>query len=371
MESKMRGLLTPAKLWLALALLFVLLIGTVVCCTLVGPEKVRIGQALFGDVTGESGFFNKVKAALGGLFRPVGTDERGRLILLRVRLPRVLLAAVAGIALVWAGVAFQALLRNPLADPYILGVCSGAALGSILGRLLGRSYLPGSYLWDYASKALPAFLGALVAITIVYFASRVKGRISRHTLLLVGVVVNAFFGAIIMFLTTILDLGELRGAMLWLMGTISDFDLRYDVLGVLALITIAAGVLLYRLAPEFNLLSAGEEAASQMGVAVEKAKRRAFIIASFITAAVVAVTGPIGFVGLVVPHIMRLVVGADHRMLLPAAGLFGGAFLVACDTLARTINPSGQMPVGVITAMCGGPFFIFLLKKYQRRAFFD
>jgi len=302
------------------SLLAVLLIGTIVSCTLLGPEKVRIGQALFGDLSGQSGFFNKVQTALGGLFRPIGTDEQGRLILLKVRLPRVLLAAAAGMALVWAGVAFQALLRNPLADPYILGVCSGAALGSILGRLLGRPYFTASYLWAYASKALPAFLGALVAIGIVYYASRVKGRISRHTLLLVGVVVNALFGAIIMFLTTILDLGELRGAMLWLMGTISDFDLRYDVLGVLALITIAAGVLLYKLAPEFNLLSAGEEAASQMGVAVEKAKQRAFIIASFITAAVVAVTGPIGFVGLVVPHIMRLIVGADHRILLPAPG---------------------------------------------------
>lgn len=371
----MKGVLTPIKLWAVLLALGLLLVATIACCTAVGSQRVELGRALFGELPREAGFFGQVGAALKGLFRPAELADpelvKDRAILLQVRLPRVLLAAAAGMALVWAGVTFQALLRNPLADPYILGVCSGAALGSILGRLIGRAHFADSHLWAYASRVAPAFLGALLAISIVYYASQVKGRTSRHTLLLVGVVVNALFGATIMFLTTILDLGELRGAMLWLMGTISDFNLRYDVLMILVLITLASGVLLYKLAPEFNLLAAGEEAAGQMGVAVEKAKRRAFIIASFVTAAVVAVTGPIGFVGLIVPHIMRLIVGADHRILLPAAGLFGGAFLVACDTLARTISPTTQMPVGVITAMCGGPFFIFLLKRFQRRAFFD
>ncbi len=361
----MKGVLTTGKLSVVLVALMLLLLVTIVCCTLVGSGKVNVTRALFGEASAEVGFFSKLK----GLFRPSDTDNQGRVILFKVRLPRVLLAAVAGACLVWAGVTFQALLRNPLADPYILGVCSGAALGSILGRLWERSFIFESELLVYVTRALPAFLGALLAITIVYYASQVRGRISRHTLLLVGVVVNALFGAIIMFLTTILDLGELRGAMLWLMGTISDFNLRYDVLGALTLVGVVCGVMLFRYAPEFNLLASGEETAAQMGVAVEKVKRRAFLIASLVTAAVVAVTGPIGFVGLIVPHIMRLVVGADHRILLPAAGLFGAAFLVGCDTLARTVNPPTQLPVGVITAMCGGPFFIYLLKRYQRRVF--
>jgi iron complex transport system permease protein len=284
-------------------------------------------------------------------------------VVVRYRLPRVLLAALTGCALAAAGVTFQGLLRNPLADPYILGVSTGAALGAVVAML----FLAGSR--HYGLLVGFALAGALGAITVVYVTSNVRGHISRHTLLLVGVVVNAFLGAAIMFLTALARSTQLTEVIRWLMGVLDTPFALSGVLPTLALAVVAGFVVLYTQAGKLNLLTLGEETAGQLGVEAERTKRICFVAASLITAATVAVTGPIGFVGLIVPHVVRLTAGSDHRLLLPAATLAGGIFLVLCDAAVRTLGD--LFPVGVVTAVFGGPFFIFLLKREQKRVYFD
>jgi len=284
-------------------------------------------------------------------------------VVVRYRLPRVLLAAVTGCALAAAGVTFQGLLRNPLADPYILGVSSGAALGAVAAMLL----LSAS--GQYALLVPFALAGALGAISVVYVTSNVRGHISRHTLLLVGVVVNACFGAGIMFLTALASPTRLTEVIRWLMGVLDSPFAPAGILPVLAGSAAVGFAILYAQAGRLNLLTLGEETASHLGVEAERTKRICFVAASLVTAATVSVTGPIGFVGLIVPHVVRLLGGSDHRLLLPAATLAGGIFLVVCDTAVRALGD--LFPVGVVTAMFGGPFFIFLLKREQRRIYFD
>ena len=311
---------------------------------------------------------------LGELLRTVGGSAKGESrmslttvydIVIRLRLPRAILAALAGCALGAAGVTFQGLLRNPLADPYILGVSSGAALGAVVAILFLAG--PGIY------GLLVAFslAGALGAISVVYVTSTVRGHISRHTLLLVGVVTNACLGAAIMFLTALARFDELANIIYWLMGNLNNpFSLPLSMLPVLATAILVGFSVLYLQAGSLNLLTLGEETAGHLGVEAERTKRLGFLAASLVTAATVAVTGPIGFVGLIVPHVVRLLLGSDHRLLLPAATLAGGIFLVACDAMVRTFLRD-QFPVGVVTAILGGPFFIFLLKREQRRIYFD
>jgi len=306
-----------------------------------------------------------LRAATGRpLHDPQLTSEGVYTIVVRYRLPRVILAALTGCALAAAGVTFQGLLRNPLADPYILGVSSGAALGAVVAMLFLAG--PGAF----AVLVPCALAGALGAIAVVYMTSNVRGHISRHTLLLVGVVVNACLGATIMFLTALADFEELSNIITWLMGVLDYPFLSSRMLLVLAGVLLAGLVVLYLQTGKLNLLAMGEETAVHLGVEAERTKRICFVAASLVTAATVAVTGPIGFVGLVVPHIVRLLAGSDHRLLLPAAALAGGIFLVLCDAAVRTLLQD-QFPVGVVTAMVGGPFFIFLLKREQRRIYFD
>lgn len=284
-------------------------------------------------------------------------------IVVRYRLPRVVLAALTGSALAAAGVTFQGLLRNPLADPYILGVSSGAALGAVVAMLF---LVAGGPLVVVAF----ALAGAVGTIALVYYIANVRGHISRHTLLLVGVVVNAVLGAAIMFLTALARFDKLASIITWLMGVLNNPFLSPAVLPALATAVLAGFVVLYLQAGKLNLLALGEETAGQLGVEAESTKRICFLAASLLTAATVAVTGPIGFVGLIVPHAVRLLLGSDHRLLLPAATLAGGIFLVLCDAAVRVLLRD-EFPVGVVTALFGGPFFIFLLKREQRRIYFD
>lgn len=294
-------------------------------------------------------------------------------IVLDVRLPRVLLAAMVGAALAICGVVFQALLRNPLADPFILGVSGGAALGVILSILFLGSVggIIGALL-PISAMPLMAFTGALSTIFLVYFMAKYRGTIPVHTLLLSGVVVNAFFGAIIMFLTTMLQSHELSWAIFYLMGSLKSVQASSLVFfsGCLVL----SGTIILMRARDYNILSTGEEQAQQLGVDVERVKRISFVAASLLTGVAVAFVGPIGFVGLIVPHIMRLIFGSDHRLLLPASALAGGIFLILADTGARTLmsfiteaNTASEIPVGVITAIAGGPFFLILLRRRQGR----
>jgi len=275
-------------------------------------------------------------------------------ILLSIRLPRILFAGIVGGALSVAGVVFQALLRNPLADPYILGVYGGAAAGAVTGIMIGAG------LWPFGVSGL-AFLGAVLTIVFLFAFANRGTAMPSHTLLLTGVVTNAFFSAVVMFLITISKSTEIHGIMFWLMGDLSIADTG-DILFAGALLAVGF-VVIYLFARPLNLIVTGEETAMQLGVPVERTKAALLIVSSLMTAAAVSVSGIIGFVGLIIPHLMRMIVGPDHRLLLPASVLFGAAFLVAADTIARTAMAPAELPVGVVTALCGAPYFIYLLRK--------
>jgi len=276
------------------------------------------------------------------------------MIILSLRLPRVLLAGLVGAGLSMAGVIFQVLLRNPLADPYILGVSSGSAVGTILAILLGLST---------ASFGLPvaSFTGALLTIGIVFYFGRQNGKIHPNTLLLAGVVTGSFLSAVILFLLSLSQKEELHTILFWLMG---DFSFSNFISFRIIFPYILFGfIFLYSRSRHYNLLLLGEEGAIQMGLSVERLKLLSYLSASLITAASVSVCGLIGFVGLIVPHGARTLFGADHRLLLPSSALIGASFLILSDTLARTLLAPVELPVGVITAAFGGPFFIYLLRR--------
>ena len=274
------------------------------------------------------------------------------------RLPRVLAGALVGAALASAGVVFQAMLRNPLATPFTLGVSAGSSLGAMLAILFGAS----ASLGPLSPVPLASLAGAIVAAGIVYWLATRPGRpISTSVLLLAGVTLNSFFSALILFAQFLSDYAQVYRAARWLMGDLDVGGLS-PLLGALPLVVAAFAV--FALLPgSLNLLSLGPDAAAARGVDVARTQRLAFISASLATSAAVSLAGPIGFVGIVVPHLVRLLVGVDHRIVLPASALFGASFLVMCDLVARTLLAPVEIPVGVVTAMIGGPFFLWLLVR--------
>ena len=287
-----------------------------------------------------------------------GGDERQRTVIFDVRLPRVLLALLVGGGLAVAGAVYQALLRNPLADPYILGVSGGAALGAVAMMLLGSAVSH----WGVAGGALA---GALLAIVVVLRLAMATGpTLDSRVLLLAGVIAGAFFNAVILLLLAAADFQSFRSAVFWMMGSLS----RAGPLeaGVLALFLAPCLVAAWALARPLDLFAAGEEMATYLGVPVERVKQAGYLAASLAVAASVAAVGIIGFVGLIVPHAVRMVWGGDHRVLVPACFLGGGAFLVITDTLARTVVAPQELPTGVVTALIGVPLFAVLLVRSAR-----
>lgn len=285
-----------------------------------------------------------------------------RAILYEVRLPRVLVAALLGGALAVAGVVFQALLRNPLADPYVLGVSGGASIGGVIAIIFGL----GAGVGWLGSMVVPvcAFLGALGALLLIEMIATVDGQLTVYTVLLTGVIFNAFAAALIYFIQSIASLQQLHEIVFYLMGRIPSLGRgELAVLGIAILLGVLALIAMSR---DYNALSLGEEGAMHLGVDVERIKRRTFVLGSLLTGLTVAVAGLIGFVGLVVPHMLRLTIGPDHRLLLPAAFLGGGAFLVLADLFARLVLAPNELPVGVVTALVGGPFFLYLLRTRSR-----
>ena len=284
-----------------------------------------------------------------------GTSDVTTTILLHVRLPRMLLGFLVGCSLATVGVALQALLRNPLADPYVLGVSSGAALGAAVGVLLGAGT---TFL---AETALPAygFAGGLLALVVVYRMAASYEQLPIHSLLLTGVILNAIFSALSMFITSILEPNRSYGMMAWLMGTLTAPTYR-GLVGLAVYLSIGL-FLLFSQMRVLNILALGEDSARTLGIDTEKAKRFIFVLTALVTGAVVSISGMIGFIGMIVPHAVRLVTGADHRLLLPASALVGGTFLMGADTIARTLMSPAEIPVGIITALAGGPFFVYLL----------
>ena len=274
------------------------------------------------------------------------------------RLPRVLAGGLVGATLAAAGVVLQALLRNPLATPFTLGVSAGASLGAMLAVTLKLELS----VLGITSIPLASFAGSLVATAIVYaLASSQRRGLSTNVLLLAGVTLNAFFSALILFVQYLADFAEALRAIRWMMGGL-DVASYVPIVAALPLIVISFGAFAM-MTRTLNLLSVGTEAAASRGVDIVGAQRLAFLSASLATGAAVSLGGPIGFIGIIVPHLVRLIVGSDHRIVLPAAALFGAAFLVLCDLAARTMMSPLEIPVGVVTALIGGPFFLWLLVK--------
>jgi iron complex transport system permease protein len=278
-------------------------------------------------------------------------------ILFVARLPRTAAGIVVGATLATAGVVFQGLLRNPLATPFTLGVSSGAALGAMLAITFHWSFGAG----PFSAVPLTSLVGSLGAVLVVYALATVRRRraLSTGVLLLAGVTLNAFFSALILFVQYFADFADAFRAIRWMMG---DLDVSsYQPLAAAIPLLVPAAISFAWLPRALNVLALGPEAAAARGIDVTRAQRVAFFSASLATGAAVSVGGPIGFIGIVVPHLVRLLVGADHRLVLVASALFGAAFLVLCDTVARTLLAPIELPVGVVTALIGGPFFLWLL----------
>lgn len=326
--------------------LFFLLIISIIGCSMLGPVAVDFSQA----------FKN--------FFSPDPNTE----ILLRTRLPRVLLGIAIGGGMAACGVVLQALLRNPLACPQMLGVSGGASLGGILGLIFFPHWLlpvAGGLLGEISWVPLTAFLGALLSMVLIYRFSLFHGRLHPYHLLLCGVIFNSFIAAVIMFLNSIVDFYQAQGLLFWLMGSLSTR--AYFTVAFIWAYIIFGFLWLWAKGLSLNLITLGEEAAMQLGVETGALQRQAFVASSLMIGAMVSVSGMIGFVGLMIPHVMRLIVGSDHRLLLPASFLAGGIFLAWSDTLARILLAPAELPVGIITAFFGAPFFLFLLYREGRK----
>jgi len=297
-----------------------------------------------------------IKDVLQNLFLSKTSDSMLYTIIWQIRLPRVLLAALVGAALSLGGLVFQALLRNPLAEPYILGISGGSAIGAIIGILMGFSRFPG--------VSLLAFTGSIATLLLILGMSSGQTILKKDALLLSGVMVNAFCAAVIMFLVSMTQDSRLHNIIFWLMGDLSMGDMHHA--GILAATLLPCFVLVFWLSNPMNLLLMGKEMAQTMGVNIKAVTITLLVATSFMVSATVSYCGLVGFVGLVMPHLLRLVLGPDHRVLVPACVLGGGTYMVFCDLLARVLPKQGEMPAGVITAMIGAPLFIYLLKRSCR-----
>lgn len=319
--------------WLA-----AILAASVVASVMVGSVSLSPWEVLRGLVEG-------------------GSQDPAATIVRKIRLPRTLLAGIVGACLSLAGLGFQAISRNPLADPSVLGVSSGASFGLMVAVLLGIAG-PTS---NPVIPTLFAFAGALLAAILVYAIAQVDGRLPMTTLLLSGVIIGLFFTSCVMLATVLLAAAELQGVVFWLMGNLAPANT--GTLMVLAAVLAVGVAVLMRQAPRLNLLALGEEQALQLGVEAERVKRAVFVAASLVTGAAISAAGSIGFVGLIVPHAARLLLGPDNRALVPTSAALGAAFLIVADLGARTIAAPTELPVGVITSFCGAPLFVYLLRR--------
>ena len=283
-------------------------------------------------------------------------DSMLHAIIWQIRLPRVLLAALVGATLSLGGLVFQALLRNLLAEPYILGISGGSAIGAITGILLGLSRFPG--------VSLTAFLGSMATLALILVMTSGQSVMKKESLLLSGVMVNAFCSSVIMFLVSVTQDAKLHNIIFWLMGDLSTADIRQ--VGILAGMLLPCFVIIFWHSHAMNLLLMGKEMAQATGISIKVVTITLLVTSSFMVSATVSYCGLIGFVGLVMPHLLRLILGPDHRILVPACILGGGSYLVICDLLARTLPQQGELPAGVVTAIIGAPLFIILLKKSGR-----
>ena len=331
--------------------------GLLLACVAVLVLCLQFGATSVGIGTVASAIAHLLRGDEASSLR-VGTSE---IIMVQIRFPRVLMGFFVGAGLAAVGVTLQALLRNPLADPYVLGVSSGSALGVSLAILFGI----GSTFLLLPILPLFGFVGGLLALLLIYRLAQSKGRLPVHSLLLAGVILNAILTAFIMFITSIMEPNRSAGLMAWLMGSLTAPG--YPALGIFLMYVVCVCAVLMHKAQSLNVLTLGEDTARSLGVDTEGTKKQLFALTALLTGAIVSVSGMIGFVGMVVPHAVRLLIGSDHRLLLPASALVGGMFLAVADTIARTIMAPAEIPVGIVTALAGGPFFLYLLLWRKER----
>ncbi len=325
------------KLPVICSILTVVFILSILTALANGPSSISIGE-IFAFISGGD-----------------STDSTAQTILWKIRFPRVMLAALVGATLSLGGMVFQALLRNPLAEPYILGISGGSAVGAISGILLGLSFFPGVTFFS--------FLGSMLTLGAVLVLAGGRSSTRKDSLLLGGVMMNAFCGAFIMFLISVSQGSKMQQIIYWLMG---DLSMSNSGNLPLLLLCLPCFVVILLLARPLNVILTGKDAAIAMGVNVRLISTILLVTTSMMVSLVVCQSGLIGFVGLLIPHLFRMFLGADHRLLGPSCILGGGSFLVLCDLLARTLPEHGEMPVGIITALIGAPLFIFLLWRSRR-----
>ncbi|MEW6619130.1 MAG: iron chelate uptake ABC transporter family permease subunit [bacterium] len=334
-----------------LLVLGILLAGLIAVCLI----AIMVGPIFIHPLMIIKIWLSKV---LGGLIQQSWSNIQ-ETIVVDIRTPRVILSGLVGMGLAIAGAAMQGLFRNPMAEPYVLGMSSGAACGAALAIVLGIGKL-----WGGFSISALSFIGATTSIFLVYNLAKTDGRLPTETLLLAGIAVGFFLQAVVSFLKILASSEALRDVVLWLMGSFSLAtwdDIRLVILPIFAGIGV-----IYFLSRELNTLQFGEETALHLGIEVEWVKRILLIASALVTAVAVSVSGIIGFVGLIIPHVARLMIGPGHHILLPASALGGGIFLVFCDTLARTVVQPQEMPIGIITAAIGAPYFIYLLRRRKK-----
>ncbi|MGA9771200.1 MAG: iron ABC transporter permease [Blastocatellia bacterium] len=334
-----RDRLTMRRLVITLAVLAVALLVITVLAVAVGSEHISI-----------SAIFRIIASEITG--RPADVSPEQRIIITDIRIPRAVMAIIVGAALSVAGAAYQALLRNPLADPGILGISSGAAIGALVATIFAES-LP-------VSRPIAAFIGAVLTIAFVYALGRGNQGDSSVRLILAGMITNALLSSIVIFLVTTASGSRQRNVLSWLIGNLGSEERLLPLVASLVFVGIAA---IYMNARSLNLLMTGEQDALALGVEVDRVKLTVYIAASLVTGAAVAVSGALGFVGLIVPHAVRLAGGSDNRLVIPASALTGSAFLLLADTVARTVIAPRELHLGVITALMGAPVFVYLLRR--------
>ncbi|MGM0397116.1 MAG: FecCD family ABC transporter permease [Bacillota bacterium] len=306
--------------------------------------------------------YRVVASKLPGLRNVAGVDgitAAQHSIIWDVRLPRVILGVLVGAGLSISGASFQGLLKNPMADPYILGISSGAALGAAIAIILKVDFA----ILGFTAISIMAFVGALIAVTLVYNIGRIRNQVPVTTLLLAGVAVGQFLTAITSLLMVIYN-RDMTKIIYWTLGSLSGKG--WTPVTTISIPIIVAMAMTIFFARDINIMLTGEESAKSLGVNVERTKVYVLLIGTFITSMAVSISGIIGFVGLIIPHIVRLIVGPDHRILLPASAVVGSIFMVFTDTIARTVISPMEIPVGIITAIFGGPFFIYLLRSKKK-----
>jgi iron complex transport system permease protein len=338
--------------------LYLIILTVVFVIAVILSLNLGYAQISFSDILK---ILTKQVPVINNLVDSSDISQTSEIIIMQIRLPRVICGALVGAALATAGVIYQGIFRNPMADPYVIGALTGASLGAALVIILGV----GISLLGVNTLQILAFVGSIGTVFVVYNISRVGSRVPVTTLLLTGIAISLFQNAIVTFLKVIAEEKLLHGLTFWIIGSLAPTENWKYVWSVIPFVLIGIA-LAYLFARDMNILALGEDQAQHLGVEIERVKWMLLTAGALITAAAVSISGPIVFVGLIIPHLTRVIIGPDHRVLLPTSAIVGASFLMICDAVARVVMGSGEAPVGIITAFSGAPFFIYLLRRKKK-----